>query len=414
MTRTLISDTAFHLERGSGPAGRVLVVGDDTGTSRAGASAQGVAVRPRMPLLTDVIRAYPARPARLVVAADLNAGSASFLGHLRALAPELDLAAVVTTAEAADSSVRSAIGKDVALLVPERTSDIGRAAVEYAGRAARRTADPVIVQGPVGQAVTGRESGLPGEGLRGVVEGASPGDGRHRWAAGRRPELPVYRTAGSPLGALVSRPAGVSMAHGLESVLRRRLARTVAKSRVVLVGYEGAAPSAAATLHSLGALVGVHDPDPIRACAAAIAGHRTLGYHEALQWADVVVDLTGELLRDETALNGLKDDSVVLTPEPQWCTVPPGPLPGLAITETYEGLTLCRTAQGSLHLLSGLCGSHDGGELPGPLHDLVSAELYLCVRELAARPHQRGFHHLGAPECADLAHRWYQIYGVVW
>ncbi|GGQ75282.1 hypothetical protein [Kitasatospora griseola] len=414
MTRTLISDTAFHLERGSGPGSRVLVVGDGAGASQAAATAPGTVARPRMPLLTEVIRAHPAGPARLVVAADLSGESASFLSHLRALAPDLDLAAVVTTAAAADSSVRGAIGKDVPLLVPERPSDIGRAAVEYASRAARRTADPVIVQGPVGQAVTGREAGLPGEGLRGVVEGASPGDGRHRWAAGRQPELPVYRTAGSPLGALVSRPAGVAMAHGLESVLRRRLARTVAKSRVLLVGYEGGAPSAAATLHTLGATVGVHDPDPIRACAAAIAGHRTLGRQEALRWADVVVDLTGELVCDATALNELRDDSVVLTPEPGWCTAPPGPLPGLAITETYEGLTVCRTARGSLHLLSGLCGSPDGGELPGPLHDLVSAELYLCVRELAARPHRRGFHHLGARECADLAHRWYQIYGVVW
>ncbi len=409
LTQTQIDDIALHLEHGEGPGSRVPVVRD---TDTGGGTAPRVAAESRLPLLTEVLRALPPRPARLVVAADLHGGTVSYLSHLRALAPALELAAVVTTVDAAHSPARGAIGQDVTVLVPDRPTDICRAAVEYASWAARRTANPVIVQGPVGQMLDSHDAHLTGQGLRGAVESAEHDDGRDRRTTGPPPAFPVYSTARSALGAVVCGPVGAALVHRLEAVLRSRLARSVTNSRVALIGYRSRGSSAGAALHTLGARVAVCEPDPIRACAAEFAGHRTLGYEEALRWAEVVVDLSGDLLRDGAALELIRDEGVVMVPGPAWSTTPPGLIPGLVVVDSHEGLTACRTGSGALYLLSGHSAPHDaGGELVGPLNDLMCAELYLCIRELAARPHQRGFHHLGVQPCSDLAHRWYQIYG---
>jgi hypothetical protein len=215
----------------------------------------------------------------------------------------------------------------------------------------------------------------------------------------------VFTTAGSPLSALTDGPAGRSLAHGIEQALRGYLARSVVDSAVAVLGYAGPAPAMAATLRDLGARVAVSDPDPVRQCAAVLAGHQSLAGDAAPRWADVVVDLGGRLLHSADGLSRLADGAVLIA---ETSGSPP------AILETvarYGEPALCRVAGKRLYIVpAGHALGHAGEYVAGRLRDLRYGELYLCVRQLAARRCPPGVLRLARRQCAELARRWCRTY----
>jgi hypothetical protein len=374
--------TALYLGQRGDPGAPPRMAREPVAAPVPGDAAPWYPPVPRLPVLAEAVAAFPAADARLVVVGAGDPGMAACRDLRRA---ELHLAALVTTT----AEVRDRLGPELTVLVPDRPDDVWRTAGEFAGRLARRTAAPVIVYCPDGRIPPAGLDLLAEQGVRGVVLG---GTGVPPDAA-----LPVFTTAGSPLGAVADLPAGHAIAHSVEAVLRRHLARSVGNARVAVLGYHGRAVGVAAALHGLGARVGVGDPDPLHRCAAVLAGHRAFDRYPALAGADVVVDLGG--LLGGTGLSRLGDNAVLVTDT----TEVPAPVEVLAVREE---LALCRRADGTrMYVL--LAGRAPG---VGRLRDLLCAELYLCIRQLAAAPHPPGLHRLPRSRCADLARRWCRIY----
>ncbi|MER5310706.1 hypothetical protein ABT034_23285 [Streptomyces sp. NPDC002773] len=378
-------------------------------TGTRSSAIPGAATRqPRLPALSKVVEAFPADEACLVVTGEVGPGTAAYL---RVLADVLDVSAVITTSDHGWSTASTAYLGNVLVLTPDHPRDLVRTAAEYTGRLTRRAAAPVVIQGP-GHLLTEDGSGLLAEqGARGAVWSAQCGVGRPA-VKPVEPRLPVFTTTGSALDSLVHTPAGYAIAQTLEARLRRDLSRSLSDCAVAVLGFGERHTAVAAALRVLGADVGVCDPDPISACAAVLAGYRVADRTTLLGGADVVIDLSGDLPTDPATLGLLKPETVVLTEGFH----PPdrGPGSGLgALThvEQYEGTTVCRFEDKPLYLMTGLAPSHVDERIVGRLHDLLCCELYLCIRELARRPHASGVHQLSPGQCEEIAWIWCDTYG---
>ncbi|MFD3733894.1 hypothetical protein [Streptomyces sp. NPDC058632] len=364
--------------------------------------------QPQLPALRKVVEAFPADGTCLVVTGEVGPGT---VAYLRVLADVLDVSAVITTPGHGQSTVSTAHMGDVLVLTPDHPQDLVRTAAEYTGRLTRRAAAPVVIQGP-GHLLSEEGAGLLAEqGARGAVWSAQCGISRQA----KEPvqlRLPVFTTAGSALDSLVNAPAGYAIAQTLETRLRRDLARSLSDCTAVILGFGERHTAVAAALRALGAEVSVRDPDPISNCAAVLAGYRVTDRVELLSSADVVIDLCGDLPADPAALRLLKPETVVLTegfhPSDRH---PDGSFGLLTCVERYEGTVVCRFEDKTLYLMTGLAPSHVDERIVGRLHDLLCCELYLCIRELARRPHPSGVRQLSPEQCEEIAWIWCETYG---
>ncbi|MEU4209497.1 hypothetical protein AB0F13_05725 [Streptomyces sp. NPDC026206] len=364
------------------------------------------AAPPRLPVLREVVRRFPVPETRLVVAGELSAGAVEYL---RVLAGALDVGAVITTRWTTTAAREEGLG-DVQVLVPDRPEDLWRTAAEYAGRVSRRTSAAVVLQAPGRLWGACDQSLLDAHAVRGVVRSTDWNDPVDPVPAGPA-HLPVFTTAGSPLHPLLQGPAGHALAYGLESVLRDGLSRSVTDANVGLLGFGPGDTAVATALRVAGAQVGVHDADPIRMCAAVLAGHRATRRDELLGWADIMVDPSGELLRDGDALALLRDETVVLTDGPPGRPVNGPVAGGLSVLEEQEGIAVCRFKGTRLYVVASAAPRHVDEQIVGRLHDLLCCEMYLCIRELATRQYRPGAHHLSVEQCEEIAWLWCQTYG---
>ncbi|MFG2995031.1 hypothetical protein [Streptomyces sp. NPDC048340] len=365
--------------------------------------------QPQLPALSKVVEAFPADGACLVVTGEVGPGT---VAYLQVLADALDVSAVITTPGHEQSMAAAAHISDVLVLTPDHPRDLVRTAAEYTGRLTRRASAPVVIQGP-GHLLSEEGAGLLAEqGARGAVWSAQCGIPRQTQDPVQL-RLPVFTTAGSALDSLVNAPAGYAIAQTLETRLRRDLARSLSDCTVVILGYGERHTAVAAALRVLGAEVSVRDPDPISTCAAVLAGYRVTDRAELLSSADVVIDLYGDLPVDPAALRLLRPETVVLTEgfllsDPH----PDGTFGALTRVEQYEGgTTVCRFEDKPLYLMTGFAPSHVDERIVGRLHDLLCCELYLCIRELASRPHPSGVRQLSPDQCEEIAWIWCETYG---
>ncbi|MGW0615398.1 hypothetical protein [Streptomyces sp. NPDC002788] len=377
-------------------------------STRSAANSGAATREPRLPALRKVVEAFPADGACLVVTGEVGPGT---VAYLRVLADVLDVSAVITTPGHDQPAVSTAHLGDVLMLTPDHPRDIVRTAAEYTGRLTRRSAAPVVIQGP-GHLLSEEGSGLLAEqGARGAVWSAQCGVGRQA-VEPVQPRLPVFTTSGSALDSLAHTPAGYAIAQTLEVRLRRDLARSLSDCAVAVLGFGERHTAVAAALRALGADVGVCDPDPISTCAAVLSGYRVADRATLLGGADVVIDLSGDLPADTAALSLLKPETVVLTegfhPSDQ---DPDSGFGMLTRVEQYEGTTVCRFEDRLLYLMTGLAPSHVDERIVGRLHDLLCCELYLCIRELAHRPYPSGVHQLSPEQCEEIAWIWCDRYG---
>ncbi|MCA6090820.1 hypothetical protein LE181_01305 [Streptomyces sp. SCA3-4] len=377
------------------------------GTAGGPAAPFPSAAPPRLPVLREVVRRWPVPETRLVLAGELGAGTVEYL---RVLSGALDVAAVVTGRWAGAAARWEGLG-DTPVLVPDRPEDLGRTAAEYAGRVSRRTPAGVVLQAPSGLWDAADEALLDGPAVRGLVKSAEWKETAPPGAASP-PRLPVFTTVGSPLEPLLQEPAGQALAQGLEAALRQGLSRSAGDANVGVLAFGTGDAAVATALRGLGARIGVHDADPIRRCAAVLAGHRAMDRQELLQWADVLVDPHGELLRDADALALLRDGAVVLTDgSPAGPSAPDRLAAGLAVVEQQDGIAVCRFKDNGLYVVAGAAPRHVDEQIVGRLHDLLCCEMYLCIRELATRRYRPGAHRLSVEQCEEIAWMWCRTYG---
>lgn len=364
--------------------------------------------RPQLPALRKVVAAFPDDGTCLVVTGEVGPGT---VAYLRVLADVLDVSAVITVPRHGQSTASAVNMGDVLVLTPDHPQDLVRTAAEYTGRLTRRASAPVVVQGP-GHLLSEEGAGLLAEqGAHGAVWSAQCGVTRQ----GKPPvqlRLPVFTTAGSALDSLVNAPAGYAVAQTLETRLRRDLARSLSDCTVLILGFGERHTAVAAALRALGAEVGVRDPDPISTCAAVLAGYRVTDRSELLSNADVVIDLYGDLPSDPEALRLLRPETVVLT---EGINPPDGHqgavFGALTCVEQFDGTTVCRFEDKPLYLMTGFAPSHVDERIVGRLHDLLCCELYMCIRELARRPHPAGVRQLSPGQCEEIAWIWCETYG---
>ena len=407
MIQSPASQSALYLGRAATPGepsriARAIPVGTLSVNPDTGAR------QPRLPALRKVVEAYPADGTCLVVTGEVGPGT---VAYLQVLADVLEVSAVITTPDQGPSMVSATHIKGALVLTPDRHQDLVRTAAEYTGRLTRRAAAPVVVQGP-GHLLSEEGGGpLAEQGARGAVWSAQCGVTRQARDAVRL-RLPVFTTAGSALDTLVNAPAGYAIAQTLESRLRRDLTRSLSDCTVAVLRFGERHKAVAAALRVLGAEVRVCDPDPISTCAAVLAGYRVTDRAELLGGADVVVDLYGDLPADPAALRLLRPETVVLTE----AFHPSGPCPdgtfgSLTCKERYDSTLVCRFEDKPLYVMTGFSPSHVDERIVGRLHDLLCCELYLCIRELARRPHPPGVRRLAPEQCAEIAWIWCETYG---
>src|SRR6266511_2358891 len=188
------SSAALYLGQRGGPGGPPRMAREaPAGFAPVDAAPWRPAVPP-LPVLAELVAAFPSAEARLVVVGAGDLGMAAYRDCLHAASTSLDVAALVTTGGAAAAEARATLGRDVTVLVPDRPEDIWRTAGEFAGRLARRTSAPVILQCPDGLVTYAALDLLAEQGVRGVV--ASAGCSTAGYAA--RPLRPGRRVRPGP------------------------------------------------------------------------------------------------------------------------------------------------------------------------------------------------------------------------
>lgn len=360
-----------------------------------------------LPVLQSALARWPMPPARLVLVAHILDTA---VPYVRLLDRCTDLVQVVPVPYSVQPEALSLLD-DLPVTVPESIEDVGAVAVSAAERAAREGELPVIVQ-EVGGYCADAVGGLARHpGIRGVVEDTKQG----QWRYERKMPLPLplFTIADSPLKALEDVQVGRSVAYSVERLLRLRFYRLLSERRVLVLGYGGIGTALAEHLRRSGAQVAVYDPDEVRMSAAVVHGYRTGAREDLLRWAEVIVGVSGHRALTADDLPLLRDGVVLASGSSKQVEFD---VEGLhqdaeAVVEVDE-VTELQVADRTVYLLNeGKPVNFMEQSILGSVLDLVYTELYLCTRELAARPWEPGLHRLAPQMQQELAHLWREEYG---
>lgn len=284
----------------------------------------------------------------------------------------------------------------------------------------RRVSDgenPVVIQ-EVGGYLADHTADLAATGrVRGSVEDTAHGHWRYQEAARRAAlSLPVMSIADTPLKHVEDVLVGDAVVYSLEKVLRGQMERALSGTRCGVVGWGHVGKSAAAALQGRHAIVSVSDSDPVTAMLAHVQGFDPRPLAHLLSTVDVVVGCSGRCSVTAADVPSMKDGLILCSGSSKdvefdlvgfraLCDVTrlDGPCP----VEQYT----VRTTGRCFYLLDhGTPIDFLDNPLQPPMLDCTYAQLFACMRELAAGDRPAGLTSLSPHWQSALAKRWLPLY----
>jgi adenosylhomocysteinase len=225
----------------------------------------------------------------------------------------------------------------------------------------------------------------------GVVEDTNNGHWRYE-AAARHLKYPVVSIARSPIKHMEDRQVGQAVAFSVDRFLRDSFYSTLAGRDVLVLGYGSIGSASADALRQRAARVMVYDIDSVRLAHARIEGYFVKGLVQALASAEVVIGATGTCSIDHFVLDRLRPGAIVFSASSKRVEVDVAAVDEEFEVETFaKGVQVCTKGDRHFYLaFGGYPVNFRDNSVLGPALDAIYAELFVCIREVAARRAGKG------------------------
>lgn len=243
--------------------------------------------------------------------------------------------------------------------------------------------------------------------LSGVVEETTQGKWRYERIA--QLKVPVYQVATSQLKLLEGRQVGLAIVEALARYCTT-LGMTLTGKKVLVLGYGTVGSNVARCMKQRGAWVSVFDIDPVKMVQAKLDGMIVGDRRSLLAGADVLVGATGQASVSAEDFGRLKSKVVLSSASSRDIEFDVSYLRKNArgTTLVYPGIERMHLSDGlEIYLLrGGFPVNFPGGSVPAEMMDLIFAEIFLCLVELADSTPVPGIHSISIELERRVASMW--------
>jgi adenosylhomocysteinase len=262
------------------------------------------------------------------------------------------------------------------------------------------------------------------EHFKGCVEDTNNGLWRYQAAAAEKPlGVPVISMADSPLKHVEDALIGDACVYSLEKVMRTQMASILQGLRVGVIGWGRIGKSCAGALAGRSAIVSIYDINPLVNMLAYAEGFYPMPLKEMLKEVDVVMGCSGRRSIRGADLDDIKHGSVLCSTSSkdvefdlkrfaEFCDIED-------LTEETQRLesrcairkyTVRNTGKSFYVLKRGTPIDFLDMPLQGAILDCTCSELFVCMRELATKPHEPGIIPLSKELQVEVAKEWLRMH----
>ncbi|MBI5921307.1 MAG: hypothetical protein HY847_06610 [Betaproteobacteria bacterium] len=220
----------------------------------------------------------------------------------------------------------------------------------------------------------------------GVVEDTNNGHWLYE-STGPHP-IPVLSMAQSPLKAVEDSIIGDAVLFSIERILREEFAAICQGLRSAVIGFGKIGRSTAVALKGRESVVSIYDINPAKDMSAKVEGFFPRPLHDLLPESELVVGCTGQTSIRLTDMPFIKDGAILASATSKAVEFALTDFERECSVEKFSDL-IWRFTQPSgkrfYVLLQGTPVNFRDGSILGTILDMIYCELFLCMRELAAK-----------------------------
>ncbi|MBL8151831.1 MAG: hypothetical protein JNN15_18060 [Blastocatellia bacterium] len=200
--------------------------------------------------------------------------------------------------------------------------------------------------------------------------------------------IPVLSMAQSPLKAVEDSIIGDAVLFSIERVLREEFAAICQGLRSAVIGFGKIGRSTAVALKGREAVVSIYDINPAKNMSAKVEGFFPMPLHQLLQESDLVVGCTGQTSIRLVDMPFLKDGAILASASSKAVEFALSDFERECRVEKFSDVVWRFTQPNGkrFYLLSkGTPINFRDGSILGTILDMIYCELFVCMREVAAK-----------------------------
>ena len=220
----------------------------------------------------------------------------------------------------------------------------------------------------------------------GVVEDTNNGHWLYE-STGPHP-IPVLSMAQSPLKAVEDSIIGDAVLFSIERILREEFAAICQGLRCAVIGFGKIGRSTAVALKGREAVVSIYDINPAKDMSAKVEGFFPRPLHDLLPEAELVVGCSGQTSIRLVDMPFIKDGAILVSASSKAVEFALMDFERECTVEKFSDVVWRFTQKSGKRfyvLIQGTPVNFRDGSILGTILDMIYCELFVCMREVAAK-----------------------------
>ncbi len=308
---------------------------------------------------------------------------------------------------ASPSAVQALRAKGFAVIVPTSIPDTFVQSERQTLDTLAESNEPLLVQEVGGYLAKASARLAAYSHFLGVVEDTNNGHWLYE-STGPHP-IPVLSMAQSPLKAVEDSIIGDAVLFSIERILREEFSAICQGLRSGVIGFGKIGRSSAVALRGREAVVSVYDINPAKDMSAKVEGFFPLPLHDLLPESDLVVGCTGQTSIRLVDMPFIKDGAILVSASSKAVEFALADFERECKVEKYSDIVWRFVQPSGKHfyvLLQGTPVNFRDGSILGTILDMIYCELFVCMREVAAKRAPIGLSKSPAPVQDEVAKAW--------
>jgi adenosylhomocysteinase len=287
---------------------------------------------------------------------------------------------------ASPAAVQSLRSKGFQVIVPASIADTFTDSEREVTDALQQSEKPLLVQEVGGYLAKASARLAEYPHFLGVVEDTNNGHWLYE-STGPHP-IPVLSMAQSPLKAVEDSIIGDAVVFSIERILREDFAATCQGLRAAVIGFGKIGRSSAVALKGREAVVSIYDINPSKDMGAKVEGYFPKPLHDLLPESELVVGCTGQTSIRLVDMPFIKGGAILASASSKAVEFAVADFQKHCIVEEFSDLVwrFKQPSGGTFYLLlKGTPVNFRDGSILGTILDMIYSELFVCMREVAAK-----------------------------
>lgn len=359
-----------------------------------------------LPALTGLLATVPATDrARSVLITHVLDTAVAYVEAVHSVFPVARVVAIPYSAS--PTAVQALRAKGFTVIVPSSIPDTFVESERQVTEALKEAATPLLVQEVGGYLAkaSARLAAFPH--FLGVVEDTNNGHWLYE-STGPHP-IPVLSMAQSPLKAVEDSIIGDAVLFSVERILREEFATICQGLRSAVIGFGKIGRSAAVALKGREAVVSIYDINPAKDMSAKVEGFFPRPLHDLLHESDLVVGCTGQTSIRLVDMPFIKDGAILVSASSKAVEFALADFESACTVDKFSDVVWRFTQPNKRQfflLLQGTPVNFRDGSILGTILDMIYCELFVCMREVAAKRAPIGLSNSPGPIQDEVAKAW--------